>query len=373
MRLALAVAALISLAACPPTGAQVEQSPQQRLGRAIFFDISLSEPQGQACASCHAPAAGFTSPLSANNTKAAVVPGAAPGRAGNRTPPSVAYAAFAPPLHWNRRDKTYVGGQFRDGRAADLADQAKVPFLNPLEMNNPDGATVCAKVARASYAGGFAVAFDRPLDCATDGFDTIVRALAAYEMSREVNPFSSKYDAWLAGKTALTAQERHGLELYRGQAKCDQCHPSKPGPGKRPPLFTDFTYDNVGAPKNPDNPFYHQAAAFNPAGTAYIDEGLGGFLKKPDQFGKFKVPTLRNIAAGGEGFVRAYLHNGSLKGLKEVMAFYNRRDIEPDRWRPEEPRNVNKDELGNLKLSDKDEDDVIAFLRTLTDGWSPSD
>lgn len=350
--------------------ADADLSPAQRLGKEIFFDASLSEPVGQACASCHSPGAGFTSPDSARNAHEAVVAGALAGRAGNRTPPSVAYATFSPPFHWKGTDKTYVGGQFRDGRAANLVEQAKGPFLNPLEMNNADGAAVCRKVAQAPYAGSFAIAFDAPLDCATNGYERIAQALTAYETSREVNAFSSKFDAVLAGRAQFTAAEKRGLKLYRGKAKCEQCHPSVAGRHGEPPLFTDFSYDNIGAPKNPANPFYTQAQTINPAGSAYVDPGLGAIVKKSSQIGKFKVPTLRNIAAGGEGFVRAYMHNGSLKSLKDVMAFYNRRDMEQDRWVPEEPRNVNRDELGHLGLTGSEEDDVIAFLGTLTDGWS---
>ena len=346
-----------------PAGAGPSPTEIQDLGRAIFFDTSLSEPAGRSCASCHAPEAGFAAP------QGAIVPGAVAGRAGNRTPPSVAYAAFAPILHWDRVEKTFAGGQFRDGRAADLVEQAKGPLLNPVEMNNPDLASVCRKVAASAYADRFAAAFAEPLDCGTGGAQRILQALAAYESSPEVNPFSSKYDYALAGRTQLTPQEMHGLELYRGQAKCERCHPSKPGPRGEPPLFTDFGYDNIGAPKNPANPFYSQPADINRDGSAYVDEGLGSALKRPSEDGKFKSPTLRNVAVN-EGR-RAYMHNGALTGLREVMEFYNRRDAEPARWAPEEPRTVNKADLGDLGLSPKDIDDLIAFLRTLTDGFTP--
>ena len=237
-------------------------------------------------------------------------------------------------------------------------------------MNNPDTATVCRKIASGSYAGDFARAFAEPLNCATNGLDRILQALAAYEGGPEVSPFNSKYDYALAGKVQFTAQEIHGYELYRGQAGCERCHPSNPGPRGEPPLFTDFGYDNIGAPRNPANPFYKQPKDVNPAGAAYIDGGLGAYLKRPSENGKFRSPSLRNIAVNEAD--RAYMHNGSIKSLREVLAFYNKRDVEPGRWVPETPDTVNKADLGDLKLSDQDIEDLLAFLRTLTDNWKPT-
>ncbi len=356
----LSTADVAQPAMTPPAAPALNQI--QELGRAIFFDAALSEPAGQSCASCHAPQAAFASP------DAAIVGGAVPGRFGNRTPPSVAYAAFTPILHWDKVEKTFSGGQFRDGRAADLVEQAQGPFLNPVEMNNADMTAVCRKIAAASYAGDFTAAFAEPLDCATDGVPRILQALAAYEGSPEVNPFSSKYDQALAGRVQLTAQEVHGYELFRGEARCERCHPSSPGPRGEPPLFTDFGYDNIGAPKNPKSPFYGQPKEFNPDGAAYIDLGLGGYLKRPAEYGKFRSPSLRNIAVNEA--TRAYMHNGSLIGLREVLNFYNKRDAEPGRWAPEVAGTVNQDDLGDLKLSDQDIEDLLAFLRTLTDGFT---
>ena len=286
----------------PATGQHM--TPAQELGRQIFFDGSLSEPAGQSCASCHAPQAAFASP------GGAILEGTVTGRFGNRTPPTIAYAA------------------------------------------------------------DFKMAFAEPLDCKTNGVQRILQALSAYEGGPEVNPFSSKYDGALAGKVQLTAQEVRGYQLFQGEAKCEKCHPSSPGPRGEPPLFTDFGYDNIGAPKNPKNPFYAQPKDFNPDGAAYIDGGLGAFLKKPAEYGKFRSPSLRNITVNEE--TRAYMHNGSLIGLKEVLAFYNKRDAEPGRWAPEVAATVNKDDLGDLKLSDQDIEDLLAFLRTLTDGYKPS-
>ncbi len=354
---------IATLALLPAAADEPALSPIQQLGRALFFDARLSEPEGQSCASCHAPEAGFASPSTA------ILQGAMPGRFGNRAPPGISYAAFTPILHWDKVEKSFSGGQFRDGRAADLVEQAKGPLLNPLEMNNPDLGAVCGKVAAAPYAGDFTQAFAEPLDCATNGVSRILQALAAYESSAAINPFNSKYDLALAGRVRLTAQELRGYDLYRGQAGCERCHPSTPGPRGEPPLFTDFGYDNIGAPKNPRNPFYSQPASVNPDGRGYIDKGLGAILKRPSENGKFRSPSLRNIAVNETS--RAYMHNGSLIGLRQVLAFYNERDVDPRRWVAEEPSTVNHRDLGDLKLSDQDIEDLLAFLRTLTDGWTP--
>ena len=366
-------AALLALSLCAPAfAAGPALSPIEQLGRAVFFDASLSEPAGQSCASCHAPEAGFAFPDSSRNAREGTAPGAIAGRSGNRSVPTIAYTSFTPLLHWDEKQQSYVGGLFRDGRAKDLEDQAKGPFVNPVEMNNLDGEAVCKKVTRAGYAGDFRKVFAEPLNCKGKGFDHILAAIAAYEGSAEVNPFSSKYDAYLRGQTTLTAQEKHGLELFQGPAKCERCHVSKPGPQGQPPLFTDFGYDNIGAPKNPDNPFYRQSRDVNARGVDYIDPGLGMTIRSLLELGKFKTPTLRNVAMGGDGFTHAYFHNGSLKSLEEVMTFYNRRDEQPARWPAEEPRNINKLEMGRLNLSPQDEQDIVAFLKTLDDGWQPS-
>ena len=365
--LALLAALALPVAAA---AAEIPLSAKEQLGKALFFDGGLSEPAGQACASCHAPLAGFTSPDSERNKGPAIVAGAAPGRAGNRTPPSVAYTLFNVRLHFDPDVSAFEGGFFRDGRAESLIEQASGPLTNPLEMNNPDMAAVCRKVAAAPYAGQFAAAFGQPLNCAGDGPLRIAQALAEFETSREVNPFSSKYDAYMDGRATLSPAESRGLALFQGKAKCDVCHPSRLSRDGDRPLFTDFGYDNIGAPRNPANPFYTQPKSVNPAGAAYVDPGVGAILKKPSLLGAFKAPTLRNVAAGGEGFTRAYMHNGALKSLEEVMEFYSDRDRRPGHWVPEEPRHINKQDMGNLHLTTAEKADIIAFLKTLTDGWS---
>jgi cytochrome c peroxidase len=386
---------------------------EQLLGKAIFFD-KISQPDWMSCSVCHGPAVGWTGPIPGINQKGAVYRGAIPRRFGNRKPPSAAYATLSPILHYDAGDETFVGGNFWDGRATgeDLgnpaADQARGPFLNPVEQHNYDKAAVCEQVAASKYAYLYVSAFDASIDCSAAGVDTtydnIARSIADYEGSSEVNQFSSKYDAYLAGKAQLTRQEREGLELFEAEDKgnCAACHPSEPGPYSAHPLFTDFTYDNLGVPRNPDNPFYDMDTVYlddgvtpiNPLGKSWVDLGLGGFLATraewsgmaADNEGKQKVPTLRNVAkAHGNNTPKSYTHNGYFKSLKAVVHFYNTRDVKPqcpdafttekdaramDCWpEAEVPQTVNHDELGNLGLTPDEEDAIVAFLRTLSDGY----
>lgn len=353
-----------------------ELSPLEELGKRIFFDANLSSPAGQSCADCHSPETGFTGPRSDINEKTAVYPGAASGKFGNRKPPSVAYASFSPKPTYNKEDETYVGGQFWDGRADDLVAQAQGPLLNPLEMNNKDAWEVAQKIQQAEYRELFEEIYgDNALNVgpktAEIALHRVARAIAAYEASSEVNAFSSKYDAFLAGRARFSAAEFRGLKLFEGKANCSACHPNRPGEDGSPPLFTDFTYDNVGAPRNRQNPFYRMASSVNPEGRQYRDLGIGGDRKEADHEGKFKVPTLRNVARKPDsGFVKAYLHNGAFKSLEDVVHFYNVRDARPDEFDPPDvEQNVNRDELGNLGLTEDDEADLVAFLETLSDGY----
>lgn len=385
-----AVAACIAWAGTASANDPMTLTPKQMLGKMLFFDKDLSEPKGQACAFCHAPGVGFTGAISVVNATIAVYPGAVPTRFGNRKPPAAAYAGDSPILHYDQAAGTWVGGVFWDGRATGwslkdpLAEQAQGPFLNPLEQNNPSAKAVVDKVLASKYSVLFKTVCGASYDVA-NYYECIARSISAYERSKEVNPFSSKYDRWLAGTAQLTAQEDWGRQLFEGRGKCAGCHISRPGPNNEPPLFTDFTYDNLGIPRNPLNPFYYEPA-WNPLGTAWVDEGLGGFLRKAgypydDHIGKFKVPTLRNLdKRPDELMVKDYGHNGYFKSLKEIVHFYNTRDVLPscayqfmpfpgvNCWpEPEVAANVNRTELGNLGLSEEEEDALVAFLTTLSD------
>ncbi|KXX65745.1 cytochrome-c peroxidase [Marichromatium gracile] len=397
--LALGAASLGASEPLPP-------SSLEALGRALFFDTGLSEPPGQSCASCHLPSAGWSGPDSAINAAGAVQPGAVPGRFGNRRAPTLAYASFSPPLHLDEEGGGFVGGNFWDGRATGwllgdpLAEQAQAPLLDPLEHNLADAAEAVERVCAGPQGRALRDWFGESV-CAEPvaGFNAIARALAAYQSSSEVNAFSSKYDHYLRDpeRYPLSAEEARGLALFARADKgnCAACHPHTPGADGSPPLFTDFTYDNLGVGRNPDNPWYAMAG-YNPEGHAWRDPGLGGLLARVPRFadlagaqlGKHKVPTLRNVdRRPAPGFVRAYMHNGAHKGLETVVHFYNTRDLKPvcedlaaprpgdNCWpRPEVARNVNDDELGDLGLDAEEEAAIVAFLRTLSDGWdAPQD
>jgi cytochrome c peroxidase len=334
-----------------------------------------------------------------------VYPGAVHTRFGNRKPPASAYAGDSPILHFDEDDGVWEGGMFWDGRATGwtlgdpLAEQALGPFLNPLEQNNPNSRVVVMKVAQSNYAALFRQVWGenslplprfptlpgKTLQQASALFDfalayeRIGRSIAAFERSSEVNPFSSKYDSYLRGLVELTPEEALGLQLFNGRAMCSACHPSAMGPGGELPLFTDFTYDNLGVPKNQQNPFYSMPPQWNPDGPEWIDPGLGGFLQNagypPEvyepELGKHKVPTLRNVdLRPSADFVKAFGHNGYFKSLEEIVHFYNTRDV--SEWpAPEVPMNVNTDELGDLGLSPEEEAAIVAFLKTLSDGFTP--
>jgi cytochrome c peroxidase len=262
----------------------------------------------------------------------------------------------------------YVGGLFWDGRAATLVEQAKGPPTNPVEMANPDMEAVVESIRDAEYANLFREVFGpSSLDEPLEAYELMARAIAAFESTHEFNRFDSKYDLYLNNQAELTEEELRGLRLFEDPKKgnCAACHPSQPGPDGSPPLFTDHTYDNLGVPRNPANPFLYMSAEFNPDGPDFVDLGLGGVLNDPAEHGKFRVPTLRNIA-----LTAPYMHNGVFPTLREVVLFYNSRDTGP--WPPPEvAANVNSEELGDLGLTASEIDDIVAFLKTLSDGYTP--
>ena len=383
----------------------------EQLGKKLFFD-KISEPDRMSCATCHAPETGFTGPFPGINKHGAVYRGAVPQRFGNRKPPSSAYATLSPIFYYDEEEGLFVGGNFWDGRGTGerlgnpAADQALGPFLNPVEQNNPDKKAVLEQIAESKYASLWEAAWCEPISYDNDediekNYDRVGIAIAAYENSSEVNQFSSKYDAYLVGMADLTEEEAWGLELFNGKANCNGCHPSQPENGN-PPLFTDFTFDNLGIPRNPENPFYDMDTVYlddgtpiNPGGSAWVDPGLGGFLEtRPEwedladeNMGKHKVPTLRNVdKRPGNRFTKAYGHNGYFKSLEGIVHFYNTRDVldtcpdiftteknalKMNCWpEPEIPENVNTEELGDLGLSADEERAIVAFMKTLTDGYT---
>jgi cytochrome c peroxidase len=350
-----------------------------KLGFLLYNDLNISARRNTGCVTCHAHSAGFADPRSAADpVNMPVSPGSEPGKFGTRNAQTAAYATFSPPFHWDEQNQTYVGGQFWDGRANSLKDQAIGPPLNPLEMAMPNKEAVLARLAENPvYLEAFRRLYgvDLKWPQVEMVYPKFGAAIGSFEPTDEFAEFNSKYDYYVAGKIDLTPQEQLGLQLFNGKAKCSNCHSSKPPANYPHALFTDFTYDNLGLPVNP------RIAGLHGVDSLPLDLGLGGrpeiAAKHPDgsQNGKFKVPTLRNIE-----ITPPYGHNGVFATLEQIVHFYNTRDTlgeVPDAtdpnfgitgWpKPEVPKNVNRAELGNLGLTDEEEAAVVAFLKTLTD------
>lgn len=445
----------------------------ETLGKLEIFDPTLSVNRNIACSYCHDPAAGYANGISilsvfTGGSNPGSVPitvhGAYPNnRIAKRNPQSYSYASYYPPLHFNQSQADFYGGNFWDGRATGFklqnsaAEQAQDPPLDPEEMANPDPACVVWKLSIGKYkaffeeifgAGSLDIAWppdvatvcstpkgaaslggnptplvlstsDRTL--ATKDFDEFAQAIAAYESSDSVSPFTSKFDYSLNpnSKVKLTAQEQRGYDLFRGKGGCNTCHldgrsstqlggTDTGQAASVQPLFTDTTYNNLGLPKNVKLPWYSEDTpdqwgfTGNPLGFGFTDEGMGLFLDGfygappnldwgvllPQFEGKFQTSTARDAAQiPYAGFVKAYMHNGYLTSLKEVVHFYNTRDVYPfnvlsghcptgtvekvNCWpMPEDPNNENTT-IGRLGLTSAEEDDIVAFLKTLVDGFKP--
>ncbi len=334
------------------------------LGGVLFNDTNLSFNRTMACATCHQAGHAMIDP------RESAMVGASLGDDGekrsDRNAPTAAYAKFSPSFHFDSGEGLYIGGQFHDGRAKDLKAQAKGPFLNPDEMMMPSKSAVIERVMENNETVEQLkeIYGETIFDNDENAYDAVADSIALFETSDVFSPFDSKYDRFLAGKEELTELEIEGLRLFEGKAMCSACHPATTGDGSRP-LFTDYSYDNLGVPVN------HELRALNGRGDGYIDNGLGARedINDPALNGAFKVATLRNIAVTGP-----YMHNGLFKDLKTVVHFYNTRDvggINPETgmvWEQGEvDENKNVNELGDLKLSDEEEDAIVAFLKTLTD------
>jgi cytochrome c peroxidase len=362
----IAVVALAGAAAGGAAGCSSDRPTPAKLGALVFADTSLSTPAGQGCADCHAASTAFRDPESDRSTSM----GAVAGRFGARNAPSAMYARFVPPLHYDAKARSWAGGLFWDGRASSLEQQAGMPMLHPLEMNNPDKASVVGAVRRARYAGQFREVFGPgALDDVDAAFGHVTEVLAAYERTAELAPFSSKYDRYLAGQARLTTDEQRGLAIFEDprRGNCASCHPSRPGADGSPPLFTTFGYANLGIPRYRNSKFLVQPAAFNPDGDRYVDHGLMTTVGDPAQDGKFRIPTLRNVAR-----TAPYGHNGYFENLQYMVDFLATRDVgsaDPAvHWEaPEVPATVDREHVGHLGLTPRDIDDVVAFLGTLTD------
>ena len=399
----------------PACLANSDLSAEQSLGKDLYFDENLSLNRNQACASCHSPGTAFVDPRNTALNQAPpplhtpVSEGSVSGLFGTRNAPSAAYALYSPFFHWDGNEGLYVGGQFWDGRANSLSEQAAGPFLNPVEMAMPNKWAVIDRMRTSrypDYVSQFREIYGIDLSKipaydwgnfwnggrhsnrnrkqppgVLEVYDRMTRAIGEFEKTNIFTTFSSKFDYEQAGMVTLSPLEQEGMALFNGKGQCFLCHIStstiaSDGVTPLPAMFTDFTYDNLGVPAN----------LYQPGSPLPPDLGLGG---RPDiaandpmgnQLGKFKVMTLRNIAN-----TPPYGHNGVFQTLKEIVHFYNTRDVLPtcdpslgnkdpgfgtNCWpEPEVAQNVNHDELGNLGLSDSEEDAIVAFMETLSDGW----
>jgi len=365
------------------------------LGRSLFVDRSLSSSGEVACSTCHDPAHAFGPP----NALPVQLAGTDMLQPGVRAVPSLKYLQAVPPFteHFFESeddadesiDNGPTGGLTWDGRVDRGRDQAGFPLMSAFEMGNRNEAEVSARLLAAGYGARIA-AIAGPA-AATDStlvYQTAVAALEAYEQDyRTFYPYSSKYDAVLAGKAKLTAGEARGLEFFNAPDKgnCASCHVSERGLDGTPPQFTDYGLIALGVPRNPDIPANKD--------KSYFDLGLCGplrtdFLGRKEYCGLFRTPTLRNVALR-----QTFFHNGVFHTLRQAVEFYVERETDPGRWYSRRPdgsidkyddlpdyakANVNMDppfdrHPGDAPaLSSSEVDDVVAFLNTLTDGYTPA-
>ncbi|MGC1889829.1 MAG: cytochrome c peroxidase [Stellaceae bacterium] len=362
------------------------------LGRRMFVDPSLSASGKMSCASCHSPLDAFGPP----NSLSVQLGGKDLQQSGIRAVPSLKYLQVTPQFaeHFfdsddaadDSVDNGPTGGLNWDGRVDRGRDQARIPLLSSFEMANRDPAEFLARLRRSSYADEFHPIFgDTVLAEPEKAFEAALEAFEVYQQNHaEFYPYSSKYDAYLTGKAELTAQERRGLSLFEDPAKgnCARCHLSAPGKDGTPPQFTDYGLVAIGVPRNTTIPANND--------PNFFDLGLCGPLRsdlrdRAEYCGRFKTPSLRNVATR-----RVFFHNGIFQTLQQVMEFYVQRDTEPERWYPRDAEEAVRkfDDLpaayhANVDvdppfgghpgdrpaLSDEEIDDVIAFMRTLTDGF----
>src|SRR6201987_3463748 len=456
----------------PPVLQNTGTETIETLGELMLYDRKISPGKTQACASCHMPYAGFFGPIPSAHPTMIAFPGTVHFRAGKRTPQRHPYSPFFPVLQYNEVQRLFFGGNFWDSRATGYklripdAEQAQGPPVDTQEMGFPDTACVAFRLSQAAYRplfeevwgqGSFDIKFPHETEriCATPGgaavfggnttpvplsaadrtranivYDRWAQSIDSFEQSVQVSAFSSKFDAFLAGKYKLTPEEMAGVGLLDGRGNCNSCHLDGRGTTLKSnqtdtsatamvnPLFTCFGSANEGLPLNPRDAFYYQtrpdAYGFtaNPYGFGYRDLGLGTFLRSafgsgpnpnaswkqyaPTVDGQMQVSSVRDVAstppqcptteAPGPYFQKAFFHNGYFKSLKQVVHFYNTRDKyaypvtsghcpkgtteKVDCWPMPEVANNMDTTSGNLGLTDKEEDQIVAFLETLSDGFT---
>jgi cytochrome c peroxidase len=463
----------------PPTLQGTGYESVRILGGLLNYDLNMSPFRNVACAFCHMPYVGFGGPIPSVNLTMIGYPGSFYYRAGKRNPQRYTYSPKFPVLEYNTTHGAFFGGNFWDARSTGYklqspdAEQAQHPPLDTQEHMFPDLACVAYRISQAEYLPLFETVWGDSFNinwpsntetiCDTPGgaaefggsatpimlsaddrtktsniYDHWGQSISFLESSDDISPFSSKFDAFLAGKYTLTADEMAGYNLFRGKANCNSCHldgrstaPTPPPPeGTAPnstdtgaaadtePLFTCWGYANLGLPKNPRDAFYYQTTPDfygftpNPGGFTYTDYGLGTFLRSgfgsgpnPNSAwvqyaatsdGQMQTSTARNVAmvppqcptteAPGPYFQKQFFHNGYIKSLKQLVHFYNTRDVyrmpvqsgecpagtveKVTCWPAAEVPENQDMTVGNLGLTDHEEDLIVTFMQTLTDGYT---
>jgi len=348
------------------------QSQKVELGKKLFFDTILSKNGTQRCATCHNPERGFVDSRD-NGVKGAASLGDDGKSIGDRNAPTAAYAKFSPSFHLDKKKDEYIGGQFLDGREKDLKGQAGGPPLNPVEMGMPSKTFLVERLKKdPAYNKAFKAIYGEDIFKNSDkAYDAMAGAIAAFEKTEEFAPFDSKYDRYLRDEYDLTVLEDLGRSLFfsNNNNNCASCHLLKEEDAENE-TFTNYKYHNIGVPQN------HALMAKNVVDpSTFIDHGLlnNPAVKDKKYDGKFKVPTLRNIAVTGP-----YMHNGVFQKLSTVIEFYDKyvnkeRKLNPETGKPwAEPEvKVGKEDMKLLKeakaMTDRKVKALVAFLNLLTD------
>lgn len=348
---------------------QNNQVAKANLGKALYFDKSLSKDKTQACATCHNPDHGFVDDRD-NGVGAMASLGDDGKSIGDRQAPTAAYAMFSPEFHYNAEKKVFVGGQFWDGRETDLKGQAGGPPTNPAEMAMPSKeATVERLLENPYYESEFKKIYGEDIfKDKVKAYSAMADSIGAFEQTKEFAPFDSKYDRYLKGEYDLTPLEDLGRSLFfsNNNTNCSTCHMLKQEDAKGE-TFTNYEYHNIGVPANT------YLRSKNGVKPDFVDPGLlnNPEVKGEEHRGKYKVPTLRNVAVTGP-----YMHNGVFKDLRTVVEFYDKynhkmRNINPETgkaWAPAEVEaTINLTDLKMKKLNERKIDALVAFMKTLTD------
>ena len=350
--------------------AEKKELDYKALGEVLFFDKSISFNKTQSCSTCHSPDTAFVDQRK-NSANQMVSEGDNPHLHGNRNANTALYAMFSPDFYFDKKIKDYVGGQFWDGRAKDLAEQAGGPPVNPVEMGMPDKKAIVERLkANSIYYKAITAIYGESIWADTDKIYAIMeKAIAEFEKHELFAQFSSKYDRTLKGEAELTALEAEGKALFfdKTRTNCSNCHQSSEANSAKE-TFTNYRYYNIGVPSNQELIKHNKLAA------DFVDNGLlDNPMVKGDekQKGKFKVPTLRNI-----GVTAPYMHNGVFRDLKTVLLFKDsfnnpNRKINPETgkaWdKAEYAQTINPEVLKAKPLTDEEINALEAFLKTLTD------